>query len=359
MKLKFFHASLSFVTIMALSVFTTTAHGQESSKTSTETPSAPPVSTSAKPNSSDANIPITLKLEYATIAKTTAELGKKYRLNIVTDAHPDDNAENISMDNVPLGEALRQIAQAYGREIHIVNRIIVFRVPNWFMPKDNEGLLLGYTTRWTQEGSVEAQYPILANTRVQLPLKVSATNASLHQILRKFAEATDWTISVPPARRNDRLNATITGVTPGQFAEALTFLLNARQQITISQTPEQRDLEKKLAAAGEYDQKDEREKRSDVLRTELTPLLTKEQKDAIADGKEVALQISSLPESVQKDAISYVNYVCDQISQNNSDVSLARDRVKEFSVVFMPLFNAPGGAFGVNGFNADGGLINF
>jgi hypothetical protein len=105
--------------------------------------------------------------------------------------------------------------------------------------------------------------------------------------------------------------------------------------------------------------RDEREVRSAKLRAVLLPPLSAEQREAVERGEEVAVLVSGLPTGARAEAVTYLDFVCQRAVLGKGAPLLDRARLADFSLVFLPRLNAPGGALGVDGYSRSGGRVLF
>jgi hypothetical protein len=95
-------------------------------------------------------------------------------------------------------------------------------------------------------------------------------------------------------------------------------------------------------------------KKSNRLRKELEKLLTEQQWQQLAEGKEVPLDVSRLPKSLQKLATDFMDF---RINRQKIGANLGN--LSDWSIVFLPNAASPLGLLGINGRLNDGTRIRF
>ena len=169
--------------------------------------------------------------------------------------------------------------------------------------------------------------------------------AFAYRTLQSFTEASGWNTSISRALAPYHITGYMERITPGQFLEGVSFLLRAGQQVTIEQTEAHKFALKEIE-----DGRSAREKLSDALSKKLASQLTKEQKEKIAKGQEVALSLNSMSKELKALAIQYMDIA------KPSGVSLDTSRFNEFDIVFLP---PPSVGLGVNGYSDTGEKIGY
>jgi type II secretory pathway component GspD/PulD (secretin) len=288
-------------------------------------------SASATPKIGDQ--PVSIDLPNARIAQVVEALGKAHRINVVADGYSDDARISVKMTDVPLRVAFPQLAGLYERQADIVNGVVVLRHRNWFQrPEQEKFSAKHYRLRWNDRGriavrpSAEVAHATPASAASanlgatpavdsgSVPARaidVEVTAAPLADVARQIAASTGWIVTLEPALRNRRLSASLHRVTPGQALEAITYLMNAQQEVRIAQSRAQKEQEAEMLA--QYaDQRPEWLKRSDALKQDLLTLLTPEQRAALDTDQTVSLAFNGLPAAVRGRAQDYINLLAVQ-----------------------------------------------
>jgi len=302
---------------------------------------------------------VSLDLPNARLAQVVEALGKTHGINIVADAYSDDMRVSVKVTDIPLRMALPQLASLYERRAQIVNGIVVLRHQDWFRrPEQEKFSTKHYQLRWKDQGKVTvrtaaqgisgttastvatlglaaranlsatlAVTPGAAAAPVQL-MDVDATAAPLGAVTQPLAAQAGWSIFLEPTLQNRRVSVSLRRVTPGQALEALTLLLNARQEVRVSQSDEQKQQEADLLARY-ADERPDWLKKSDALKEDLMALLTPEQRASLDNNEVVPLALDSLSPAARARAQDYINVLA-----GNSKINL--DQFKTFMLEIRP-----------------------
>ena len=299
---------------------------------------------------------INIEIKHGTIGDILAEISKQTKLNFLSDAYSDEGRIPISLKNVSTKNAISIIAQLFQRDVVVVGNIFVFRsVKGAGRVAEELSHRSQYPCDWPDAGTITVDKSKSLNRPVVPILSLKASRISMTQAVQSVGKEVGWKVRVDPELGQRRFYAEMTDTTPGQFTEALTVLLQGNQQVTLTQTPEQKAADLK-AAEEALDHRADREKESAKIRGDLEKLLSPEQFDKLAKGSEVPLSLKNLPPALRQRTEAYIKFLCDQKS---SLLSCDLSRIGEFEIVFLPLAAAPGGSLGVNGFLQGGGQVGF
>lgn len=354
MKSKFQLSVLGFACLLCV------ANGQQPSIADTVGPSQNPASPT-----SDMVLPttlISLELTNATLADVIGALGHKYRVPIVCDCFVNDvKLGPIKYDKVPLADVIHSLADRYQRDSQYTNGIFVLRSRDLPIRSAQEKTAIQQNGfKWPDSGLVESkrwdegdalspaiQFRAQASSKSapKLPARfiyLEAQNAPAFKVVQALSSSSEWLVDLDIALVQRRMSAYLYHVTPGQAAEAITYLLNAGQHVSIKQTDAQ-----KLNDAEMSDSRDIRVKLSEVLAAKLAPLLTDAQRGQLAKGMDVTLPLSAFSSDLQDLAKSYAEL---SFGSRTRGLTLDLSRWKSFEIVIVP--GMP--ALGVNGFSTDG-----
>lgn len=306
---------------------------------------------------------ITLNMPKGSLAEVVAELGAKYQINIVTDAFLNADAfrKNVNLTNVPVEEGLFQIASLFGRDMLFVNGVVVLRHQDF--PRkvlDDEAVKKRSQLRWKGRGTVKvsrietgvnaaaavAKNQAQNNTterdkpapmKMRLPanlLSLEASEAPAADVVDYFSQEIGWNVNVGAALADRRVNISVRGVTPGQTLSALTTLFNAAQTVTLRQTLEQQEQD-----VASMSSQNPSTKEFEALRQAVLAVLSRDQYAQLADGKKVSLEIGTLPESLQKQAATYIGNFLTRIGDGGTKplgYTLDPANYSKFSLVVKP-----------------------
>ena len=275
-----------------------------------------------------------------------------------------------------------KIASLYGRDMQVINGIIVWRDKKHFIrpalekrSAENENVFWG-SASWNRDIQVairrEEENPAsAAETRVKtdtdillgteqnraalLParlLSIEAKNASASRVSELFSARSGWNVTMETAQESRRLSAQLHRVTPGQALEALTWLLNARQKVTIGQSDAQSKQDAQLAQDA-ADNRSPRFKLSDALAAELSKHLTPEQKADLNKGWSIELDVNSFSSALQKQAMEYVNYAENDTRKHDKDLPELDKKRRVWLEYRIGL------GISVQGYDKEGGRIGF
>lgn len=144
---------------------------------------------------------------------------------------------------------------------------LVLRHRQWAVQRERDRYVVQHhMNSWRGNGRLD----IVAKRTSQgmLTLDVFASEVPAWRFAEVFSQKTGWTVKVEDSIRDVRLFAHWRDASPAQMLEALTVLLNSRQDVTISRSEAQkRKEEKQLEEA--FDQRTWEEKASESLLPEL------------------------------------------------------------------------------------------
>lgn len=312
---------------------------------------------------------ITVKIEGATLTEALEEISKQVKFNYVTDAYVNDTfVTNINIEEAPLEVVIPQLADIYGRNATLLNGVVVFRDSRWVSRNRLESnLIKAQTMGWKGEGSYQASryngeglsesaavnFQQKANKKkpLQFPaaqVDIQAKRISIGKFLQRFTKTSGWTAGIEFELAERRISVGMNHVTPAQVIEAITYLVNAKQKLTIEQSEDQ-----KLLDMAQLDHRLERQKLSDALTEKLLSQLSKEQKEALAMGKEVPISLKSLPPELRDLASDYIR----QSAQGmNPPFNLDISKIGDSNVVFLP---PPSSCLGADAYLPDGTILHF
>ena len=327
------------------------------------------------------NTRITLDIAHPTLNAVVQALGQQYGINIMSDAYLAEGPTlpALKIDNVPLQVALPRIASVFGRQMGMVDGIVIWRDKKpWFRASQDDFLAEHYQAVWPGPGFVTLTKgddflappkqvstlppgPLSASVRPAPPITeaprmitITAGIIPVKEFAARFTKATEWPVQIDPALANRRVNAYLLHVTPSQTLEALTRVMQVSETVAIGETDAQkRQREQQLADMS--DTRSPREKLSDALKQKLLTLLTDQQKAALATGNnKVPFAVSALSPDLRVAALQYIAAAYQEVKSALPN-SLDKSKFGTFTLEFPP----DGQGIGVSGTDANGGAIGF
>jgi hypothetical protein len=275
-------------------------------------------------------------------------LSQEYGFDYIIDGYSDESGMPFSVRNASEENAVGLFSSLFQRDFVIIDGIYVFRhVKGAGRTLEELRHRSLYPCDWPISGKISVK-KIPASQKLALPrVDMIADAITFALAAQAFSKELGWKIRIDPELAERRFFARIRQAAPSQIIEVMMVLLQGNQQVTISQSPEQKIADRK-AAEDAMDQRSTRAKGSDKIRADLEKLLTPEQFAQLDKGTEVALSVKNLPAGLKTRVIDYIR--SNTPSNSNADLS----RMQEFEIVFLPLPMAPTGVFGVNGFTTEG-----
>lgn len=287
-----------------------------------------------------------------------SDMGEKMNFNFLCNVSPTDSTNsylNFDTDN-SVSSTLKKFANSTQRNIHNFDNLILFRTNNWyFNTKDETRQFRNLSQKWTTEGTLEIKNIKQESNLPAHTLDIYGKWIPVDSFCREISQASGWEISVSPELGKRRIYICAKNVSPGTICDALSFMLNARETITIGQTNRQKQYEEDLIKQDDSRLTD-REKMSRELRKDLEKLLTPEQKKKMQQ-EEVGIKLSDIPSELRGKVDKYIYYLANRPGGSNPSIDFSR--LNQFEIVFLPPQNAPGGALGVNGWTNIGMPIGF
>lgn len=283
-------------------------------------------------------------------------LAREFNVSFLCDAFSDEGGVKISIKKLSLVEILPVVSSLFQRDVFDIDGIVVLShvkgVGRVAEELRNRSL---YPCEWPDAGKLTIAKKPVAKKQETRRYALRASRISFQSAATVMSKEFETRVRIDPELAQRRFHASITEATVGQIIEAMTVLLQASQQVTITQTPEQRRAAQK-AIEEALDRRSSREKSSDKIRGELEKLLTPEQFEKLSRGMEVPLNIGTLPSGL-RDRVQ--DYVRGTARENQALANLDFSRIRDFQIVFLPSSQAPTGVLGINGIRADGVPIHF
>ncbi|MCS6777884.1 MAG: hypothetical protein RMJ43_06815 [Chloroherpetonaceae bacterium] len=327
--------------------------------------SVPPASARSPQSPSKGSVLPPVEIENATLAEALAAISKAWKINILSDVYVGElKILKLSLREIPEKDilaTLQGLGKGSQREVYQVNGVFILRYRHWPVRLEQDRTLQReFGLRWEDMGvslrilrlDEKKEENILqfradaTGNRVTFParsLSLDVRNASMESVLRQFSAVSGWKVAISRQLSERRIIAQMPEASPGQVMEALTFLMNASQRLTIEQTDTQQAIETEI-----MDQRPLRGKMSDELMKKLLPLLTPEQRAKLG-RQEISIPVKSLPRDIQKLALRYVDVA-------RAGLPVDTTRLLESSIVFLP---APATGLGIDAFMPDGSPIKF
>lgn len=306
---------------------------------------------------------LSLDLKDASFADVVKYVGETYRLNLLADSYADDpRLRRVQIQQVPRDVALAKLAELYDRTILLSDEIIVFRHKKWFMrPKQEAFSAENYGVHWQDGGriSLKVLEPVDGQASESSPwMALKIDRAPLKDVAAMTSSQVGWVLRLQSSFETRRITAHIERARVSRFLEALTLLLHARQEITLSQSEAQKKLEAELEAQA-LDTRRPVDKLSDALKAELMKILTPEQQKQVEAGKSVLFSIHDLPETIQSKAIEYV-FACTaelpRLLPNGPVIEIDLKQIRQFKLEIPP---PPSLRVGIRGIDINGTEIWF
>jgi hypothetical protein len=306
---------------------------------------------------------LSLDLKEASFADVVKYLGAMYRLNFVADSFADDpRLRRVQIQQVPRDIALAQLAELFDRTILLSDGIVVFRHKKWFMRSKQETFSAeNYEVRWQEEGTISLKVleHVEGQTSESSPrVSLIIDRAPLKKVAAVISAQTGWVLRLQDTFETRRVTAHLESIRTSHFLEALTVLLNARQEIVLNQSETQKKQEAELEAQA-LDTRRPVDKLSDALKAELMRIMTPEQQKQIGEGKSLLFSISELPDSIRSKAIEYV-FACSEelpkLLPNGPVIEIDLKQAQQFKLEIPP---PPSLRVGIRGIDINGTEIWF
>lgn len=321
---------------------------------------------------------ISFELKKVSFSEMIKYLGEKYKLNIIADSYVfDGSIGDVNIDRVPKMEAIRKIGDLFERSVRLEDNLIIFQTKQPLLkPFQEEFAEKNGTHNWADDGafSLVCPEPKLVETKrtasgikkkilIALPqerLSLIAERLPLRRLAAHFEEKVGWSLSLGKELYERRFNAVLHNVTPGQCLEAITKTIGARQVVKIELSEAQKSLTANFLA-DKSDIRSARRRKSDEVLKGLMKSLTQEQKDKLASGSGLELDVNSMSGEMKTLAMDYVNSSLDDIQKRMTDFPLL-DKSKGFRFGLSGLnFGSPGrgSSIPIYGTDVNGGNVGF
>jgi hypothetical protein len=330
--------------------------------------------TSPPPSNLSTSKTITLTLSNASVFETLTRLNKEYGLNVMVDAFAPGQTYPIffTWKDITPRQAIRELAQFMRRDVYEVGGVFVLRHHQWAgAAAQADDPIIRTQYPWKSEGTVrvsamddpneeanqldqrpERRLPDWAKTPSKLPrhhMSVLVNQAPAGEVVSAVANETLWNVRISSEVKRRRLTAVMTNVSPGVFFECLSLLLNAGPDISLTPSQAQKDLFKEVA-----DDRLAWDKAADLLRPELTKLLTDTEKEALKRNERVEISVDRMPKELQDRVMNYVKFTAELIIKDSQQLDMTRWR--EFKIAFK---GTSGGKFGVVAPSVGGVLLYY
>jgi hypothetical protein len=269
-------------------------------------------------------------------------------------------------------EAIEALAKATGRSVEKKNNIFILHLKSSAelyvnqnkaiasgisVPQRNESSVL--IKKYTSPQKIDAPLQTLESPIVYYSLLTeSGGPASLSTLARTISRETDYPIRVASNIVKRRVILRIANGTIPEIMEAVSYCVNVRPEILLSQSAAQSTLE---ALKEQYGIDALRVKPSDDLYKALTDTLSPEQKEKfkekLANGEFVEWPLKNMPADLQGKAVDYFN-LARSIDGENLSFTPNWSKMNNFSLRFSPE-NAQNRFLGVKIIGNDGVVYCF
>jgi hypothetical protein len=334
-----------------------------------------PVNAQESPKETSADKKVTARFTNSNIYDVISYLNREHNLNIILDMYAPGQVYPLFLDwkDVSVQEAIRTLAKALKREVHIIGTIFILRQQQWAVAirqdKDPEVMKL---FPWKNEGMIQVQrhpdqltpidkrfpsteFAEWMRTTYQTPaqrISIRINTAKAGDIVSELASTSFWKIRISPEVKNRRLTAAITNVNPAELLAAMAFLLNAGPEVALIPSDAQN-----AAFSDAADDRMPWDKASDKLRPEIMKLLTNEEKQALQNGEKVEVSVERMPKELQTMVRDYVKMNAQIMLKDVGEIDYARWR--EVKITFLPPRQSPNGSLGIAAPSTEGVMIYF
>ena len=274
-----------------------------------------------------------------TFTKTLETISKEHNVSIICDAYAGEDVASVGNEwkGLPVAEAIQTIARIREREVTVIDGIYVLRHKRW------AGILVDmargdYPNQWKNGGTVVVTVPDNpTSAEFVLPapkVTVAASEVSCARLATELQKVANWNVRTSPEIGSRRLSVYAKDAAPGAILQGVAFLLNAGPEVVLRPSKDQLAMEDDASILlPDYLKK--RVRPSEKLRAELEKGLTDQQRQALENGEFVAIPISAMPKSLQKEALDYITLSAKLNSNTIQPPDMSRQ--ESFQIRFRPM----------------------
>jgi hypothetical protein len=310
-------------------------------------------------SSPKAEVRRSIHLKNITPMQVLQKLSEEFGFNYIAEEFVQEIAtetQTFDIENQTVWEALEVFQNRYQRNRIDLGQILVFTPRNAsYLRNQQKDVLENRALSFPlSKNKIERAF-LSTETNKILPARfvtITVSSMPIAIFLKQIADISLYRFTPCDEMKSYYISANMGIISPSKVMEAIAWLTDTTPSVIFFRSKAQQEK-----VNYDNDSKSPREKDAEKLRARLNKYLTPTERDAINNQKVVELSLSRLNANDRKAAEDYINSVANRIGIASN--MIGQNRFKDFSIVFAPIQQAPGGALGVRGVDSNGDYIGF